>query len=99
MSSRYFKTLKVKVEHEPENERFLIPFSPEPVSLEYQKNGEAWEITNVQVPQEARKLKMGISLMEYVLETAKKDNRKVNPACAYAENFFVRFPRYQELLS
>ncbi len=99
MSSRYFKTLKVKVEHEPENERFYIPCSPEPVSLKYQENEEGWEITDVKIPQAARKLKMGSSIMEYVLETAKKENLKVSPACAYAENFFARFPRYERLLA
>ncbi len=98
MSSRYFKTLNVKVEHEPENGKFYIPFSPEPVSLSYQAEGETWKINEVRVPQEARKLKMGTSLMEFVVETAKRDNLKVDPACAYAKNFFARFPRYQELL-
>lgn len=97
-SSKFFKSLKVNVEHEPQNERFLIPFSPRPVSLSYRATEGGWEITKVEVSQDARKLRMGNTLMEYVLETAKRDKINVWPACSYAKHFFARFPRYQELM-
>lgn len=98
MRTSFLKRFSLKVIHDPENHRFLVHLSPDPVTLHYEVEGNTWLITAVNIPPSARQLHVGPGLMEYALEKALFDKVTVRPLCAYARNFMARNPHFQSLL-
>ena len=98
MRSSFLKRFSLKVHHEEDNQRFLVPLSPEPVTLDYEIEGDTWLITAINIPETARQLHVGPRLMEYALEKALFEKLTVRPVCAYARNYMARNPRFETLL-
>lgn len=98
MRSSFLKRFSLKVQHEEENQRFLVPLNPDPVTLDYEIEGDTWLITAVNIPESARQMHVGPRLMEYALEKAIFDKLSVRPMCAYARNYMARNLRFDVLL-
>ncbi len=99
MRSRFLKQFTLNVQHDDENQKFLVPLNPDPVTLSYQvEGGNTWKITEVNIPQSARQLHIGPRIMEYALEKALYEKLNVVPVCSYARNYMARNPRFGHLM-
>ena len=98
MSANFFKQTNVNVQHDEEKQIFMIPARPENVVLSYESEANTWRLTDVQIPDELRRMNVGSAIMEYALEKARRDKIQIQPDCAYATNYIARHPRFQTLL-
>lgn len=98
MRSKYLKQNTINFQHDTENDEFFVPLANSKISIEYQEEENTWRITDVNIPQQARRFHIGPRLLEYVMESARAQKFKVIPDCAYAESFMIRHPRFQKLL-
>ena len=98
MSSKYLKQNTINVHHDKENHEFYVPLTNGRISVKYEAEENVWKFTSVDIPQEARRFHIGPRLLEYAIETAKAEKLKILPACAYAQTYLARNPRFQSLL-
>ena len=85
-------------DRDEENREFFVPFRNERISVKYEAEEDVWKIVAVEIPPEAKTFRIGPRLLEFTIETARYEKRKILPACPYAESFLASNPRYEALL-
>lgn len=81
--------------HEPENNRFIVPFDDEPATLKYKlqnpdgrdTGGSVIDFTSTYVPPQHRNTGVGEALVRRGLEWAKKQDYEIKASCWYVGKF------------
>lgn len=82
--------------HEPGQQRFTLPTTPEAV-LEYELGAGQVVFTHTGVPPQYRGQGLAAQLVTAGLQWAREQGLKVVPACSYAADFLQRHPEWRDL--
>lgn len=87
-------------EIQSENGRFFIEEDGDVAEVSYTSLGEnVISIDHTFVPPSLRGKGLGEQLIRKVIEFARAENLKINPACSYATHHFDKFPEDHDLLN
>lgn len=84
-----------EIVHEPENNRFIVPFDDQPATLKYRiekqsdadQAGSVIDFTSTYVPPQHRNSGAGEALVRRGLAWAKEQNYQIEASCWYVDKF------------
>lgn len=84
-----------EIVHEPENNRFIVPFDDEPATLKYRigkqndkgQAGAVVDFTSTYVPSQHRNSGVGEALVRRGLAWAKEQDYQIEASCWYVDKF------------
>lgn len=86
------------VRHELARYRFVIELDEHEAVLDYRFTGDTMVILHTRVPAAIEGRGVAARLTASALAWARANGRKVSPECSYAQAYFTRHPRDQDLL-
>jgi len=86
-----------RIQHQAENQRFLVHVDGHDCVLDYQRNGAVITITHTGVADAVVGQGIAAALTRAALDWARRDQLKVVPQCSYAAVFIQRHPEYADL--
>jgi predicted GNAT family acetyltransferase len=87
------------VQHQPENERFVVVADGVEAELDYRIEGGVISLTHTGVPEAIGGRGIAGDLVRAAFEFARAEGMKVRPMCSYAEAWSRRHPDYADLLA
>lgn len=90
---------KVRVIHNPKQNRFETTVDGYPSKLDYLQDGKNFVITHVGVHPELRGQGLAGHIVEASLVFAKENDLRVIPMCSYAAAYMRRHPEHLELMN
>ena len=85
------------VQHQPENERFVVTAEGHEAEVNYSIADGVMSITHTGVPEAIGGRGIAGALVRAALEHARAEGLRVVPACAYAEAWMRKHPEYDDL--
>ncbi len=90
----------MRIEHEPEEQRFVTQVEGGPAILEYTTPREGViDLAHTFVPREARDEGIGDALVTRALDHARAEGLKVIPSCPFVRAWLSDHPGHEELLA
>ncbi|MEO6005787.1 MAG: GNAT family N-acetyltransferase [Opitutus sp.] len=88
----------ISVKHNEAEHRFEALVEGQLAICNYELEGNQMVFTHTFVPSELRGRGIAEKLVRSALETARREQRKVVPACSYVDVFIKRHAEFQDLL-
>lgn len=83
----------------PELSRFELRVGEDLGIADYKKDGDTIAFTHTKVPEHLEGHGMGSELARSALESARRQNLKVVPACPFIAAYIEKNPEYKDLLA
>ena len=87
------------VQHQPENERFVVTAEGHEAEVNYRIEDGVMSITHTGVPDAIGGRGIAGDLVRAAFEHARSEGLKVRPLCSYAEAWSRRHAEYADLLA
>ena len=87
------------VQHQPENERFVVTADGVEAELDYRIEDGVISLTHTGVPEAIGGRGIAGDLVRAAFEFARAEGLKVRPLCSYAEAWSRRHAEYADLLA
>ena len=87
------------VQHQPENERFVVTAEGHEAEVNYRIEDGVMSITHTGVPEVIGGRGIAGDLVRAAFEHARSEGLKVRPLCSYAEAWSRRHAEYADLLA
>lgn len=87
------------VEHQPDNERFVVHADGHEAEVSYQIEGGVMAITHTSVPEAIGGRGIAGDLVRAAFDHARAEGLKVKPLCSYAEAWSHRHADYADVLA
>lgn len=87
----------MEVNHDKDNNRFVIYIDGAEAFVEYSLSGHVIELYHTYTPPQLRGRGLAEKVVRAALEYAKENKLKVIPSCSYVAVFLQRHPEYSEL--
>lgn len=89
----------MNVQHQPENERFVVIADGHEAQVDYRIDGGVMSITHTGVPEPIGGRGIAGDLVRAAFDHARAEGLKVRPLCSYAEAWSRRHADYADLLA
>ena len=89
----------MEIVHDAETHRFSVQVEGHRGVIDYTLRDGVMVITHTEVPPVIGGRGIAAELTRAALDTARREGRKVVPACSYAAAFIRRHPEYADLLA
>lgn len=88
------------VEHDKDNQQFIVQLEGKLAALKYHvlPGREVWEFYSTFVPPQFRGRSIGLYLVEYALNFAKKHHHQIIPSCPFVRHFIDLNPDYEKMV-
>ncbi len=92
--------MNLKIEHNPEKERFYAIVEGKTCHLDYETlpDGKTLDFQHTYTPPELRGRQIMYAITKFALEYAIENNLKVIPSCPYVSDFIDNNPEYKKVL-
>lgn len=99
MKKDFRNAFNLKVRKDDSLNKFFVAVGNDEVSVKYTAESDThWIIQEVKAPSHIRAMNVHGRLLEYILELAMQEKISISPACAYAQTFITRHPRFETLV-
>ena len=89
--------MSIVVRHNIAAHRFEAGEAGDLAVCDYEDRDGVWYFTHTYVPDSLRGQRVAGKLVEFALETALRERKKIVPACSYVSAFLGRKPKYEIL--
>ena len=99
MQVDYFKQVNLNMVRDEKNQEIFVPLNGERLVLSYEQIDDILEIKEISIPLDLRQYNFASTLMEYVCMLAKRDKKRIRPACHQALAYLAKNPQYKSLVA
>lgn len=99
MQVEYFKQVNLNIVLDEEKQEIFVPLNGERLVLSFEEEGDIWVIKEVNIPLELRQYNFSSTLLEYIIMMAKRDKKRIRPACHQALAFLAKNPQHKHLVA
>lgn len=89
----------MRVQHEEQNNRFVIDVDGEAATLNYQLIGDVMNIMHTGVPAQSEGEGVGSELVRAAMDWARESGKQVEASCAFARTWLDRHDEYKDVLA
>jgi len=90
--------VQIKVEHQPDNNRFAADVGGSLAVVEYMKVGNTLIFTHTEVPEALEGQGIGGKLAKVALEYVRDNKMSAAPLCPFVKGYIKRHPEYKDLV-
>ena len=89
----------MEIKNDTKNSKFVARVGPVEARIDYKKESDnVYNLIHTIVPKEAQGQGVAQKLVEFALETAKKESAKIIATCPYVKRWFEKHPEEKEIL-
>lgn len=89
----------LRIEHNQKNQRFFVNLQNSQAYVQYESEDQSvLDLKETFVPEKVREKGIGSTMVDHVLDYAKKENLEVIPTCPFVADYIEENAEYQDLV-
>ncbi len=90
--------MKLSVTNNGQKNRFEAELEGKTAFIEYESQGDIFNLTHTEVPKEIEGKGFGTQLVKETLDIIKKQEKRIKPTCPFIAHFIEEKPEYKSLV-